>query len=147
MGHGRNAIYLAQKGFQVEGVDISTEAVADYLKAAHQAGVSIEARVADLKRDCEIKIDSYSVIICFNYLQRSLIPQMKDSLQRGGVIVYETFLVDQAQMGRPKNPDFLLEHNELLEMFRDFRVLHYREGVFEEAGKKRAIASILAQKA
>ena len=62
------------------------------------------------------------------------------------MIVYETFLVDQVQWGRPRNHDFLLRHNELLEMFHDFRVLRYREGVFEEAGKKRAIASILAQR-
>jgi hypothetical protein len=61
-------------------------------------------------------------------------------------VVYETFLVDQAQWGKPKNPDYLLKHNELLEMFRDFRCLRYREGVFENGKDRRAIASIVAEK-
>jgi len=83
------------------------------------------------------------VIICFNYLQRSLIPQIKDGLRNGGMVVYETFIVDQAKFGKPKNPYHLLKHNELLDMFRDFRCLRYREGIIE--GRK-AIASIIAQK-
>jgi len=46
------------------------------------------------------------VIICFNYLQRSLIPQIKDGLRKGGMAVYETFIVDQVQFGKPKNADY-----------------------------------------
>jgi hypothetical protein len=59
------------------------------------------------------------------------------------MIVYETFIADQARFGKPKNPEYLLEHNELLNMFRDFRCLRYREGVVR--GPK-AIAGIIAQK-
>jgi len=60
------------------------------------------------------------------------------------MVVYETFIVDQAQFGKPENPDYLLRHNELLNMFRDFRCLRYREGILE--GRK-AVASIIAEKA
>ncbi len=118
----------------------------DTLEAARQASVTLKAQVADLERGYEIERGAFNVIICFYYLQRSLITQMKAGLQRGGMVVYETFLIDQAQWGKPKNPDFLLKHNELLDMFRDFRVLRYREGVFENQNDKRAIASILAEK-
>jgi len=142
MGTGRNATYLARIGFDVEGIDISPEAVSTALEWAREAGVTIKARVADLEGGHFIEKDAYEVIICFNYLQRSLIPQIRDGLQKGGMVVYETFIVDQAQFGKPKNPDYLLRHNELLDMFRDFRCLRYREGVF---GPK-AIASIIAQK-
>jgi tellurite methyltransferase len=83
------------------------------------------------------------VIICFNYLQRSLIPQIRDGLKKGGVIVYETYTIDQTQFGRPHNPDFLLKHNELQEMFRGFRCLRYREGIIE---RRKAIASMIAVK-
>jgi len=86
---------------------------------------------------------AYDLVICFNYLQRSLMSHIKGWLKPGGMLVYETFIVDQAQFGRPHNPAHLLRHNELLRIFRDFRVLRYREGIFE--GKK-AIASLLAQK-
>ena len=143
MGSGRNAIYLAKIGFEVEGVDISAEAVSNALESARKAGVTIKAQVADLEKGFHIKGEAYDVIICFNYLQRALIPQIKDGLRQGGMVVYETFIVDQAQFGKPKNRDYLLEHNELLDMFRNFRCLRYREGVFK--GPK-AIASIIAQK-
>ena len=57
--------------------------------------------------------------------------------------MYETFIVDQTQFGKPRNPEYLLDYNELLEMFSDFRCLRYREGIIDN---KKAIASIVAQK-
>jgi len=146
MGNGRNAIYLATKGFHVEGVDVSSEAVSNALEWAQKAGVTIKAQTADLESEYQIEKDAYDVIICFNYLQRSLIPQIKDGLRKGGMVVYETFLVDQAQWGKPKNPDYLLKRNELLNMFRDFWCLRYREGIIGNREDRRAIASILAEK-
>ena len=142
MGFGRNAVFLAEMGYEVEGVDISAEAVDNALKLAEGAGVTIKAETDDLEGDYCIKRDHYDVIICFNYLQRSLVPQIKEGLRQEGMVVYQTFIVDQAQLGHPKNPDFLLQHNELLDMFRDFRCLRYREGIIE--GK--AVAGIVAQK-
>jgi tellurite methyltransferase len=143
MGSGRNSVYLAGRGFEVEGIDKSPEAVAAALEKARKAGVTITARVADLESNLTIESGMFDVIICFNYLQRSLIPRIKDGLRTEGMVVYETFIIDQKQFGHPKNPDFLLEHNELLEMFRDFRCLRYREGIIGG----RAIAGIVAQKA
>ena len=143
MGKGRNAVYLAKKGFDVEGVDISPQAVRSALGQAREAGVTLKARVADLEIDYHIEKSAYDVIICFNYLQRSLITQIKDGLRKGGIIVYETFTVDQAQFGKPTNLNYLLKHNELLALFRDFRCLYYREGIAEE---RKALASIIAKK-
>ncbi len=142
MGYGRNAIYLARMGFHVAGVDISAGAVSSAIGSANQAGTIIDAHVGDLEKDYRIQTGVYDVIICFDYLQRSLIPQIKAGVRKGGMVVYETFIVDQALFGRPKNPDHLLRHNELLDMFRDFRCLRYREG---QIGGK-AIAGIVAEK-
>ena len=143
MGTGANAVYLAGMGFKVEGVDISAEAVNTALELARKSGVNLKAELADLENNYRIRKSSYDVIICFKYLQRSLIQQMKDGLRTGGMVVYETFIVDQARFGKPKNPDHLLKHNELLDLFRDFRCLRYREGIFES---RKAIASIIAEK-
>ena len=143
MGNGRNAIYLAKAGFEVEGVDSSPEAVSNAMESSQKAGVSVKAEIADLEDSYIINKNTYDVIICFNYLQRSLIPQIKEGLRTGGIIVYETFIVDQAQFGHPRNPEYLLKHNELLDSFREFRCLRYREGIIEN---KKAIASIIAQK-
>jgi tellurite methyltransferase len=143
MGNGRNAVFLAQTGFKVTGVDRSPEAVREALAAADKAGVQITAEIADLERGYRIPQNSYDVIICFNYLQRSLIPLIKEGLRPGGMVVYETFIIDQVLFGHPHNTDYLLQYNELLDMFREFRCLRYREGVFE---KKKAIASLIARK-
>lgn len=144
MGSGQNAVYLARMGFEVEGVDISPEAVSNALELARRAGVTIKAEVFDLDGSYRITRNAYDVVICFHYLQRSLIPQIKDGLKKGGMVIYETFIVDQAKLfGKPKNPDYLLQHNELLDIFRDFRCLRYREGIIDG---RQAIASIVAEK-
>ena len=143
MGTGANAVFLAKMDFDVEGVDVSAEAINTALELAGKSGVNLKARVVDLENNYRILKNSYDVIICFKYLQRALIQQMKDGLRTGGMVVYETFIVDQARFGKPKNPDHLLKHNELLDLFRDFRCLRYREGIFES---RKAIASIIAEK-
>ena len=143
MGGGRNSVYLASQGFQVEGVDNSQEAINSALKLAKEKNVEITAHLVDLEKDLFIEEESYDVIICFNFLQRSLIPRMKKGLHPNGIIVYETYIIDQAQFGRPTNPDYLLKHNELLNFFRDFRCLRYYEGVIE---KGKAAAGIITQK-
>ena len=130
-------------GFEVEGVDISSESISTALESAEKANTTVKAQVADLENNFLIRAETYDIIICFNYLQRSLIQQIKNGLRRRGMIVYETYIVDQVQFGAPRNPDYLLKHNELLDMFREFRCLRYREGIFEGP---RAIASIIVQK-
>lgn len=143
MGDGRNAIFLATQGFQAEGIDISSDAVNKAQEAARTLGVKLGVHVVDLEKDPYIKPALYDVIICFRYLQRSLIPHIKNGLRTGGVIVYETFTTAQIQFGKPKNPEFLLKPNELLDLFRDFHCIRYHEGIFEE---KKALAGIIARK-
>jgi tellurite methyltransferase len=143
MGSGRNAVFMAKMGFHVEGVDISEEEINKALLQAQQNNVYIQTEIADLEKRYRIIPDAYDVIICFNYLQRSLVTQIKTGLKMGGMIVYETFIIDQRQFGHPRNPDYLLKYNELLNMFREFRCLRYREGIIEN---HKAIASLVAQK-
>jgi tellurite methyltransferase len=143
MGGGRNAVFLARQGFKVEGVDISGEALA----AARQLALSYDTQIttcqADLEKDYSIEVSAYSVIMVFNYWQPSLIPVIKTGLKDFGMVVYETFTIDQPRYGHPENPAFLLKYNQLLDDFRDFRVLRYREGIFHNQSAK---ASIIAQK-
>jgi tellurite methyltransferase len=143
MGAGRNAIYLAKEGFQVEGIDISAEAVEKAMALAESESVKISTLVADLENGYKLTPMAYDVIVCFYYLHRPLIAEIKEGLKPGGVVVYETYNADQAEWGRPKNPEHLLKHNELLNMFCDYRILRYREGVIEP---RKAIASIIARK-
>jgi tellurite methyltransferase len=143
MGDGRNSIFLGSKGFEAEGVDLSEENINRALASARDNGVTIKARAADLEKDPYIQPEAYDVIICFRYLQRSLIQHMKNGLREGGVIVYETYTIDQLQFGKPRNPDFLLGRNELLNLFRDFYCIRYHEGIIYD---KKAMAGIIARK-
>jgi 2-polyprenyl-3-methyl-5-hydroxy-6-metoxy-1,4-benzoquinol methylase len=126
-GKGRNALFLAEKGFGVEAVDISEVGLQEARLRAEKKGLAITFRQADLDK-AELPEASYDLILNINFLQRSLIPKMKRALKVGGHIIFDTYLVDQRVIGHPRNPDYLLGHNELLELFRDFRILYYREG-------------------
>lgn len=143
MGGGRNAVFLARNGYETEGIDISRKEVNAALELARRSGVDLKAHMEDLEGNIHFDEASYDVIVCFNYLYRPLIPKIKDALRTGGMIVYETYIVDQARFGKPRNPSHLLERNELLNMFREFRCLRYREGIIEN---RKALAGIIAEK-
>ena len=144
-GTGRNAIFLAQHGYDVDALDSSSVAMEKGRKLADKAGVSVNFIDADLK-DYIIAEDSYDLIINFNFLERSLIPSMKKGLKKGGAMLFETFTIDQKEIGPPKNHDYLLAHNELLYLFSDLYVTFYREGIIEEQVRKKALASIVARR-
>ncbi len=143
MGEGRNALYLATQGFEVEGLDKDEQAIQACLSAAKSRGLKLIARTVDLEQ-YQLIPNRYDLIICFYYLQRNLILQMKAALKSGGMVVYETFLIDNhLQFGHPRHREYCFEYNELLEFFRDFRVLFYQEGMAEG---QTYTARIIAQK-
>lgn len=149
MGEGRNAIYLATRGFDVDGVDADPERVARARAAARKLGAPIRATVGNFEDGTyEIPFATYDVVTVFNYLHRPLFKQIRDSVRPGGVVVYQTFTVDQAQFGRPTNPDYLLKHDELKQVFDGWEILRYRAftGPSRREGVTRAIAGIVAKK-
>ncbi|OGQ82533.1 MAG: hypothetical protein A3F90_15990 [Deltaproteobacteria bacterium RIFCSPLOWO2_12_FULL_60_19] len=144
-GRGRNACFLAERGFSVDAMDISEVALQEARKTAQARGLPINFIQAELEQ-AALPGAAYDLIINFNFLERSLIPKMKNALKLGGHVIFETYLVDQRVLGHPRNAAFLLGHNELLELFRDFRVLYYREGKFVEQGNAAYRAGLFARK-
>jgi hypothetical protein len=146
MGEGRNAVFLAGNGFDVDGCDVSEKAVEKARLFSQESGVTLNAFVADLE-EYKIPVNTYDLITCFYYTQRDLIPQIKEGLKNGGMVMIETYSIDQLKYGKdapgPKNPAYLLKHNELLDSFRDFRILYYREG---EIAEQKSVVSLIAQK-
>ena len=47
-GNGRNALFLAERGFRVDGFDISDAGITRLLAAASRRGVVVRAWVADM---------------------------------------------------------------------------------------------------
>jgi 2-polyprenyl-3-methyl-5-hydroxy-6-metoxy-1,4-benzoquinol methylase len=141
MGEGRNGVFLATQGFQVTGLDISENGLAKARKLAAEQHVSIETRVVDFET-FQLEPHAYDVILCSYYLQRSLLGQIKQALRPGGMVMIETYNTDHAKYNSRFNKEYLLETNELLDWFKDFKILRYQT---VDDGKA-AYSSILAQK-
>lgn len=154
-GRGRHAVYLASKGFSVHGIDRDVDALHDLQAQARQEGLStLTTECIDLEVDPQHPPDlgtaAYDGIIVFFYLYRPLFPQLVKALKSGGIIMYETFLLDNhIHRQHPRRKEFCLEANELLTLLQGFRILHYEEGDHEgSSGKERAFtARALARKA
>ena len=144
-GKGRNAVFLAQLGFDVTAIDVSPVALQEGQRLAKEKSLTIKWQQADLA-SFDLPEAHFDVVINFNYLQRSLVRQLIACLRGGGHLIFETFLIDQQTLGHPSNPDYLLRHNELLNFCRDLRVLFYREGKFRDGSEESFRAGILAQK-
>ena len=146
-GEGRNAVFLAQNGFEVDAVDISREGLKKARKLAREKGVKVNALLVDLDR-YQIEEDRYDLIANLYFLKRRLIPKIRKGLKKGGKVIFETYLLEHRTLaaGGPKQAKYFLKPNELLRLFKGFRILFYREGIFREGGRRKAVASLIAQK-
>lgn len=123
-GAGRNSIYLASKGFDVEALDISSVAL-DALKSKDIKNITCNLVDLDVY---EIPNNSYDLIVMTNFLDRKLIPKLKMALKEDGILFIETYMDDEVNEKAPSNSDFLLRKDELLSFFDDnFEVLDYDE--------------------
>ena len=145
-GAGRNALRLAEAGFGVDAIDVSSVAIEMAGKAARERGVDVNWRVADLE-EIEIEPDSYDLITMIRYNNRNLWPAMMRALKPNGWILMEQHLRTNRDVVGPSGP-FRVDPGEILEAFGDFRIVEYFEafGPFGRAGETTATNGILACK-
>jgi SAM-dependent methyltransferase len=121
-GEGRHARFFRDKGFEVVAVD--------------RQPVVIE-KITFVEADLEgggpwpFAGRKFGAIVVTNYLHRPLFPHLAASLDEGGVLIYETFMLGNERFGRPSNPKFLLRPGELKDAFAGLQVLDFEEGEFE----------------
>lgn len=112
-GSGRNARWLAGQGWHVEAVDRDEAAIAGLQQIS-----GVHAFQADLEgAPWPFAGRTFDGIVVCRYLHRPLLPLLAGCLAANGVLIYETFMVGQEKLGRPQNPDFLLQPHELLHTF------------------------------
>jgi tellurite methyltransferase len=157
-GTGRHALVLAARGQHVTAVDFSgvaldtLEARAQRVhipvrqsKSLHGASKRLQGGIELVQTDLEqmhLPECNYDLIVCIQYLQRSLFPQIARALRPNGVLLMETFTRAQLEFsGGPRNPAYLLESGELRDAFPELRVVFYRE---LRAGQ--GIASLVARR-
>ncbi|BBM83605.1 class I SAM-dependent methyltransferase [Candidatus Uabimicrobium amorphum] len=140
-GEGRNAVFLAENGWDVDAVDISAIGLEKAKKLAAEKKCKIHAVVADLTT-YKIQENTYDVIVNFYYLQRDLFPQIIAGLKEGGVVVFETFTTDHLQINSKMKREYCLEKNELKNTFAGFEIIEYEE----VATSNKAVARLIARK-
>ncbi len=146
MGEGRNAVYLAQKGYSVKGFDASQTAVEHAQTLARDTGVSIDAQRVDLDLFLFGLMEYDSIVMTFfkpptvRYYS-----EMIRALKQGGTLLVESWMIEElTEIIGPEESyrDFYFRPNELLNHLKGMRILFYQEGLVG----KRHVVQCLAQK-
>ena len=154
-GGGRNGLFLLQHGIPVVFADSNRESLQRVRATLEEPQYRVNAGLAELwEVDFEqphtrpLQGRDFGAILVFRYLHRPLFPSIKLALRPGGLLIYETFTRGQALMGRPTNPDFLLQDGELEQQFAAWDILHSFEGTVETPPNRKpsAIAQLVARK-
>ena len=123
MGQGRNALFLAQEGWDVTGFDFSDVAVDQARQAAHAMGLRLNAVLAG-GAAFDYGEEQWDLVICV-YANESAGPdgatRILASLKPGGHVLVEGFHHDSFWGGFPSNY--------LLRTFGEFEVLRYEDAV------------------
>jgi len=146
MGEGVNAVFLAQKGFQVKGFDISQTALDHAQKLAQETGVQIEAKKGDLNFFL-FGLMEYDTIIMtyFRPPVSRYYSEIIRALKQGGMLLIESYSVEQMTdiiHSEMDFKDYFFKSNEVLHNLKGMKILFYQEG---KVGDKHVV-QCLAQK-
>ncbi len=142
-GTGRNAIWLAQRGWTVTAIDGSETAIHILRARASKSGAMVDARVADLqKHEYTIEESHWDLVAMCYYLQRDLFEPAKNGLKPGGVLVAIVHITE----GREQPTESRLRPAELIQYFRGWEILHQYEGKPKDPAHQRAVAEIVARR-
>ncbi len=125
-GFGDNAIAMARAGFDVTAIDISPVGLAQAIPRAKAAGVSIRFVETDAE-DFDYGREVFDLITVFYFLNRAIVPQLRQGLRRGGHLLYKTYTVDELRYRPSLNREHLLAAGELRRLFAGWQVLVHDE--------------------
>ena len=142
MGEGRNAIFLAKKGFRVDGNDLSEVALDKALSEAKAQHVTLKASVADLKT-FHFPENEYDFILVCQYYDKNLVSHLKKAQKKGGMVMFYNHVLGTDPHARQASPDdFAIKPHELKEQFKDYQIKAYQEYVDHEV----KVVGLLARK-
>lgn len=122
-GEGRNAVYLAQQGFEVVAVDQSAVGLQKAQQLAREKGVSIRTEQADLAEYAIAPNSLHGVVGIFAHfppaLRRQVFRQAIQGLKPGGFLILEAYHPDQLNFktGGPPRLELLYSLEALAEDF------------------------------
>lgn len=147
-GAGRNALFLAGLGHDVDAVDISSVALTRGKQRAEAEGLAINWIEADLESGFEAA-ERYDLIVNIRYVYLDLLRSLIPTLNTGGVLLVEQHLAwpqDNVELIGPKNAAFRVQPGALEQITQGMEVLHAEEGLFKDpSGETAALARIIAR--
>ena len=144
-GAGRNAILLAQAGFKVDAIDISSEGLKQARHKADELGLSINWIEHDLDEPYLFDTD-YDLIIVMWYVDLELVSRLCDCLAPGGYLLCEEHLITDENVIGPTSSNFRVAAGELREAVSGMDILLYEESVEMNAeGEQVASARVVVK--
>jgi SAM-dependent methyltransferase len=149
-GTGRNALFLAEAGYEVDAIDISEPALVEGKRTADERDLDVNWICVDAA-DYEFPRETYAVAVVSFYHDPALVSNLIDTLEPGGLLFYEHHVRTGEDVERGPSDEYRYRPNELLRYALGLTVLDYSESIREfnsgdRAGTTGAIASLVAQK-
>lgn len=119
-GAGRDSMFLALRGWSLTSIDYLPEHLDKLRRFAQTAQVQIEPCLQDLTQPIALPAEQ-DLLLVFRYLHRPLLPRLAQLVRPGGFLLYQTFQEGAQAFGSPKNPNYLLQPNELAAHFPDWQ--------------------------
>src|SRR5688500_8325213 len=147
-GEGRHSLAAAARGARVTALDRDDARLAAARERAEARGLSVDWVTADLEEEPWPDLGSFDAVLVFNYLDRANVPRIVGLIEPGGLLMMETYLTAQRELGwGPPSDDHLLRPGELPRLVAPLRGLRVRvliEAVVAECWL--VVASVLAVK-
>lgn len=146
MGQGRNAVYLAQVGWEVTGFDPADQAVVAAQDLARRQGVKLTTFV--LRDDqFDFGTEQWDLIVLSYVGVRRVVSRVCEALRPGGFIVVEGFHRDAAKTAEIGG-GVVFDTNELLRLFERLRIVRYEdtEGIGDFGLRNTRLVRLWAQK-
>lgn len=128
-GAGRNAAWLAERGWEVVAIDGASEAI----RLVREKDPRIDARVLDLETDAPLPFadETFDLVAILYFLHRPLFAEAKRVLRPGGRLV-------TAIRARGIHPRYCMSLDALLSELRGLEVLHTSSGEITDAVARKA---------
>ena len=148
MGQGRNALYLAEQGWDVTGFDPAERAVDAARAEARRRNLKLTTKVVG-SEDFEWGKDAWDLIVLSYVTVRPYVKQITGALAPGGLVVIEAFHRDSTKKNAIGG-GVVYDSNELLRLFDGLRIIRYEDGEaetdFGPRGERNRVVRLAAQK-
>jgi SAM-dependent methyltransferase len=129
-GQGRNAVFLARRGWAVVMVDVAIAGVACARASGRAFDVPLAVVAADLAEGALVIPEAtFDLVLMINYHDHAAVGAAARWLRPGGALLVEGFAREQLgrSSGGPQDPAMLYQPNELLRLASGLRVVWYED--------------------